>query len=209
VKSVKTVPLIIAVLGIILLAGGASSYIAKSSSTVVCEACGMEIPKDDVSTIAIVSDPNGDVHYGCCPVCAMEVAMYYENATLEAHCFSCDENITIRFDRQNITSASPIGGTYNVTMLFAMSCPKNKFVCSNDCANITRTTYDWAAGLPAKTVAQIHGIAASKLSQSTVGYKPMQVPAITYGLLFGGVALLIIAPLEWRYVEKKKTGGGV
>jgi hypothetical protein len=85
---------------------------------------------------------------------------------------------------------------------------KNKLVCSNACANNVKTGYDWASGLPTKTMRQTVSIAQSKYSQFTVGYKPIQVPAITYGLIFGGVALLIVAPLEWILVEKKKTAKG-
>lgn len=200
----KIVPILIAVVGFILLIGGASSYLVKSSSTVVCEACGMEVQKDDASTIRIVSLA-GETHWACCPVCAMVVALYYENATLHADCFSCGRDITIEFVKQNITSISPLGETYNVTMLFGMSCMKNKFVCSNGCANNVRTQYDWATLLPSKTMNQTLSIAWSKYSQFTVGYKPIKVPEITYGLICGGIAILIVAPLEWILIEKKKT----
>ncbi len=203
----KTVPLLIAVAGVILLIGGASSYLVKSGSAVACEACGMEIAKDDISTIRIVSE-GGKTHWACCPVCAMVMALYYENATLQVGCFSCGEDVAIEFAEGNITSISPSDGTYNVTMVFGMSCMKNKLVCSNECADDVRTEYDWASGLPTKTMGQTLSIAESKYSQFTVGYKPIEVPAITYGLIVGGVALLVIAPLEWILVEKKKTGKG-
>jgi len=200
----KIVPILIAVVGFILLIGGASSYLVKAGSTVVCEACGMEVQKDDASTMSIISLA-GETHWACCPVCAMVVALYYENTTLHAHCFGCGRDITIELVKQNITSISPLGGTYNVTMLFGMSCMKNKFVCSNGCANNVRTQYDWATSLPSKTMDQTLSIAWSKYSQFTVGYKPIKVPEITYGLIYGGIAVLIVAPVEWILVEKKKT----
>lgn len=200
----KIVPFLIAVVGCVLLIGGASSYQIKSGSTVVCEACGMEIQKDDASTMRIVFS-TGETHWACCPVCAMVTTLYYENTTLHADCFSCGRDITIEFVQQNITSINPSGGAYNVTMLFGMSCMKNKFVCSNGCANSVRTQYDWATSLPSKTVNQTLSIAWSKYSQFTVGYKPIKVPEMTYGLIYGGIALLIAAPLEWILIEKKKT----
>jgi len=194
----------IAIVGIILLVGGASSYLVKSGSTAACEACGMEIAKDDFSTIRIASE-TGENHWACCPVCAMVMSLYYENATLQCGCFSCGENVTIELVEGNITSVSPSDGTYNVTMIFGMSCMKNKLVCSNECADDVRSEYDWATGLPTKTMGQTLSIAEMKYSQFTVGYKPIEVPAITYGLIIGGVALLVVAPLEWILVEKKKT----
>ena len=200
----KTIPIMIAVVGIILLVGGASSYLVKSGSTAACEACGMEIAKDDISTIRIASE-TGENHWACCPVCAMVMSLYYENATLQCGCFSCGENVTIELVEGNITSVSPSDGTYNVTMIFGMSCMKNKLVCSNECADDVKTEYDWATGLPTKTMGQTLSIAEMKYSQFTVGYKPIEFPAITYGLTAGGVALLVVAPLEWMLVEKKKT----
>lgn len=200
----KTVPFIIAIFGLILLVGGLSTYLAKAGSTVVCEACGMEIVKDDISTLRIASS-EGEVHWACCPVCAMVVSMYYKDATIHANCFSCGENIAIGFANGNITSAIPSDETYNVTMVFGMSCIKNKLVCSNSCANQVRAAYDWASGLPTKTMDQTFSIAGSKYSQFTIGYKPIHVPTITYGLIISGAALLLLAPLEYVTVEKKKA----
>lgn len=200
----KLVPLLIVVVGIILLVGGASTYIAKSSSIATCEACGMEITREDISTIKVLSE-SGETHWACCPVCAMIVSMYYQNATLYGHCFSCNENITITFERENITSINPLGGTYNVTMVFGMGCMKNKLVCSNECASNVKAGYSWASELPTKTMNQTFDIAQSKYAQFTVGYKLIQTPTITYGLITAGSILLVVAPLEWILVEKRKT----
>ena len=185
-----------------------STYLVKSDSTVVCEACGMEVAIGGVSTMKIVAESPKENHWACCPVCAMVVSMYYKNATLYANCFSCNENLTIVFANGNITSTSPIDGTYNVTMIFGMSCIKNKLVCSNNCANQVKTAYNWASELPTKTMNQTFTIAESKYSQFTVGYKPIQIPIITYGLIISGAALLIVAPIEWVLVEKKKANKG-
>ena len=200
----KLFPIIIALVGVILLSGAAATYVSKASSTTVCEACGMEIPKDDTSTITIASDSAGDTHYACCPVCAMVVSIYYENATLKAQCFSCGENITITFAAQNITSVNPTDDNHNVTMIFAMACEKNKFVCTNTCAGNIKTTFEWARDLPMKTVPQTYSIALSKLATFTVGYKPVQVPTITYLLAGAGAVLLVTSPLEWALVERRK-----
>jgi len=200
----KFMPILIAVVGIILLAGGASTYIAKSSSTAACEACGMEITKEDISAIEVVSE-SGEAHWACCPVCAMVVSMYYQNATLHAHCFSCNENTTVTFAGANIMSVTPSDGTHNVTMIFGMSCMMNKLVCSNECADNVRATYDWASALPSRTMSQTFGIAQSKYAQFTVGYKVIQTPTITYGLIAGGSILLVVAPLEWVLVERRKA----
>jgi hypothetical protein len=208
VSNVRIVPILIAIAGVVLLAGGASGYVIKSGSTVVCEACGMEVARDDVSTEEVVAEPSGQTHWACCPVCAMVVSMYYENATLKACCFGCGENITCEFVCGNLTSTSPSGGTYNVTMVFGMACAKNKFVCSNQCADQVRTEYEWANGLPTKTMSQTFSTAESKYSQFTVGYKSIQIPTVALGLVVGGVVLLFAAPLEWRVVERKKTVKG-
>jgi hypothetical protein len=199
----KFVPLLIVIIGVVLLVGGASAYLAKSSSTTSCEACGMEIAKVDVSTMRILTKQN-ETHWACCPVCGMVVAMYYQNATLQAQCFGCSGNITIEFSDGNLTSVSPVAQGNNVTMIFGMACTKNKISCSDACAENVKTTYDWAAGLPTKTMGQTFGIAQTKYSQFTVGYKPIQIPTISYGLLASGIIMFAVAPLEWTLVERRR-----
>jgi len=200
-KKQILVPLLLAILGIILLAGGASAYVMKSTATVVCEACGMEIEKDDPSTFSIVSSDQ-TVHYGCCPVCAQVVGIYYENSTVNGQCFACSKAIALTIHNGNLTSISPTGTTYNVSMVFGAMCMKNKIVCGNTCAASVKSTYDWATNLPVKTSNQTFGIAKSKLAQFTVGYKPVTIPTLTYALLGSGMILLASAPVTWVLMKR-------
>jgi len=186
----------------IFLVGGASAYFAKSGTTALCEACGMEIKKEDASTFSILST-DGETHYSCCPVCALIVGIYYDNATAYGDCFACEEEITFSVANQNLTSVTPTGGIYNISMVFGMMCMKNKIVCSNDCAATVKNSYDWAADLPMKSAQQTFAIAKMKYADFTIGYKPIEVPMLTYALIGTGVGLIVSAPLASTFMKKR------
>lgn len=200
-KKELLIPSLLAVLGIVILAGGASAYVTRSTTVAVCEACGMEIEKDDSSTFSIASSGK-TAHYGCCPVCAQVVGIYYENSTVNGECFACGKAIEFTIRNGNLTSVSPTGTTYNVSMVFGAMCMRNKIVCSNTCAISIRSTYDWAANLPMKTSDQTFGIAKSKLAQFTVGYKSITIPTLTYWLIGSGIILLTSAPVSWILMKR-------
>lgn len=202
IKKEILIPLLIAVLGVIFLAGGASAYITKSATTTVCEACGMEIEKDDPSTYSILSSDQ-TVHYGCCPICAQIVGIYYNNSEVNGKCFACSRAITLTIQNGNLTATSPTGSAYNVSVVFGAMCMKNKIVCSNACAESVRGTYDWAADLPLKTTVQSFGIAKTKYSQFTIGYKPITIPNLVYGLIGSGIILLALAPVSWAVMKRR------
>lgn len=195
------IPFLLAIIGIIFLAGGTSAYFVRSGTTAVCEACGMEIQKDDPSTFSTASD--GETHYGCCPVCALIIAIYYNNATVYGNCFACGQEITFSIVNGSLTSVTPTGGTYNVSMVFGMMCMKNKIVCSNDCANTMKNSYGWATDLPLKTAQQTFGIAAMKYAEFSVGYKPLAVPTLTHALIGIGIGLIVSAPLCWMLIKRR------
>jgi hypothetical protein len=198
----KLLPIIIAIVGIALLAGAASAYVNKSNSTAICEACGMEVQKNDVSTISI-TDSAGSVHYACSPMCAIEVAMYYQNCTLNAKCFSSGNTITLVFSQGSINSTSPSGEGKNVTVVLGMTHMMDKLVDSNQSAQNVIATYSWTNG-PIMTVGQVYQMAQMKYSQLTIGYKPVSIPFVTDALIAAGVVLLAISPLEYLLVEKRR-----
>lgn len=196
------IPLLLALIGAILLIGGASAYLTRSTTTAVCEACGMEVVKDDPSTFSVTSSDQ-QVHYGCCPICAEVVGIYYENSTVNGECFACGEAITVTIQNGNLTSVSLTGVTYNVTMVFGAMCMKNKIVCSNSCAASVKSMYDWATDLPIKTSTQAFSIAKSKLAQFAVGYKPVTIPNLTYALIGSGIILLASAPVSGILLKRR------
>jgi hypothetical protein len=196
------IPMLLALIGAIMLIGGASAYSARSTTTAICEACGMEIVKDDPSTLSAVSS-DGHVHYGCCPVCALAVGIYYQNSTVGAKCFACGQSMTFTIRNGNLTSISPIGAAYNISMVFGAMCMKNKIVCSTTCASSVKTMYDWAADLPIKTSTQAFSTAKSKLASFTVGYKPVTIPNLTYGLIISGLIFLASAPISGMLLKRR------
>jgi hypothetical protein len=202
----KLLPAIVAIVGLILLVGGASAYVNKSSSTAICEACSMELQKNDLSTI-VIADSAESIHYACSPMCAIEVSLYYQNCTLTAKCFSSGNTITITFSQGRITSISPSGEGKNVTVVLGMSHMMDKFVDSNQSAQNVISTYSWANG-SIMTVDQLYGMSQAKYSQLAIGYKPVSIPSITYALVAASAVLLVAAPLEYFLVEKRKQPKG-
>jgi len=88
-------------------------------------------------------------------------------------------------------------------MVFGMMCMKNKIVCSNDCAATVKNSYDWATDLPLKTTQQTFNIANMKYADFTIGYKPIEVPMLTYALIGIGVGLIVSAPLASTFMKKR------
>jgi hypothetical protein len=80
---------------------------------------------------------------------------------------------------------------------------KNKLTCSTACSDAITLSYDWAATAPEKTLQESTGIAKTKLSSLTVGYRPTQIPALNYALIGIGIALISIAPITWKIMQKR------
>jgi len=192
---------LLAIIGIVFLVGGASAFFIKSGTTVVCEACGMEIERDDPSKFQVVCA--GEPHFACCPVCGLVVGIYYINSSVEGQCFACGRVITVSIINENLSSVTPTGGAYNVSMIFGQMCMKNKMVCSNNCANTVKNSYEWAADLPVKTMDQTFSIAKIKYQQMTVGYKPLSIPMLTYVLVAVGIILLLLSPASWALMKRR------
>jgi len=195
------IPSLLAIIGLVFLIGGVSAFFVKSGTTVVCEACGMEIQRDDPSKFQVICA--GESHFACCPVCALVVGIYYINSSVEGQCFSCGTPITITVLNEKLSSVAPTGVTYNVSMVFGQMCMKNKLVCSNNCANTVKNTYDWATDLPVKTTNQTFSIAETKYQQMTVGYKPLSIPMLTYVLIAIGIISLLLSPTSWVLMKRR------
>jgi len=202
------VPALLALIGLVFLTGGVSAYFFKKASTAACEACSMEVKIGDPST-HVIATADGVTRYGCCPICALAIAYYYENATISVPCFACGEKITITIENGNITSVTPSGGTYNVSVIFGAACIKNKIVCCQDCADTVKSSYGWAQELPVINLdtafAKAKIMAATKF---TITPRQITIPMMTYILIYIGIALLAAAPVTWfigRLITKRGT----
>lgn len=201
-RKEMVIPVLLAIIGLVFLAGGASAHMAKQATKVACEACAMEIRKEDPSTFSIVT-ADDVTRYGCCPMCALMVAIYYEDATVSAECFACGRDITIVVEDENLSSWTPYGEKFNVSIIFGGACMKNKIVCSQDCAATVKNTYAWAADLPVKTLIQTFSMSKMMLPQKTIGPRQMKITEMTYYLMAIGIGLLALAPISWRIMKRK------
>lgn len=196
------ISVLLAIIGLVFLAGGASAYMTKQATRIACEACAMEIRKDYPSTFSIVT-ADDMTRYGCCPMCALMVAIYYEDATVSAECFACGRDITIVVEDENLSSWTPYGGTFNVSTILGGACMRNKIVCSQDCVATVKNTYAWATDLPVKTIMQTFSMSKMMLPQKTIGPRQMKIPEMTYYLMAIGMVLLALAPISWRVMQRK------
>jgi len=204
VKNVKTnyVVLVIALIGVIFLAGGVGATISRTMTTVACEACGMEIEKADSSTFRVESS-DGSEHWGCCPICAMVEGIYYNDSQLDGQCFACGKAIGMTFSDGELAWLDFSGNSEFIRVLLGGSCMKNKLTCSTACSNAIELSYDWAATAPEKTLQESTEIARTKLSSLTVAYRPTKIPALNYALIGIGIALISIAPLTWKIMQSR------
>lgn len=194
-----TIPIVFAVIGIIFLVGAAGAYVSKVTKTSVCEACGMEIEIGDPSTWTIVCT-DGVTRCGCCPICALALACYYEGATVSVPCFACGEEITIIVQGENITSVTPT----TACVVFGAACVRNKGVCCKECAEDVKTSYGWAAGLPVITMEEAFSKARMMVGAGKVFPRSLGVPIITYVMIPTGTVLLVLAPLTWKIMKKTR-----
>jgi hypothetical protein len=204
VLSLKTnviAALSLALIGIIFLSGGVASSLTVTSSKATCEACGMIVDKDDISALQIVLQ-DGSEHWGCCPICAEVVGLYYENSVIHAKCFVSGNPIQIIIENGNYSSASATG---EVMVVVGGSCAKNKIVASQTYAEQVKNTYDWASNASIKTVPQSFVAASTKLSDVTPSAELPSIPSANYVMIGVGIALLAAAPLSFKLLNKGKS----
>lgn len=197
--------LIIALVGMIFLAGGVGATINQTMTTVACEACGMEIEKADLSTLLVVSS-DGTEHWGCCPICAMVEAIYYENSELQGQCLACGKPIDMTFRDGELAWLDFSGNSEFIRVLLGGSCMKNKLTCSPACASAVRQSLDLASTVPEKTLQESVGIARTKLSALTVAYRPTKISSLNYALMGIGAVLIAFAPITWKIMQKRQIG---
>ena len=199
----KNLSVIVAVtiIGLIFLAGGVGATVNRTMTTIVCEACGMEIEKGDVSTMLVVS-ADGAEHWACCPICADVVGLYYENAVIQGQCFACGKDISVHLENSQLSYVDFSGNKEFIKVLLGGMCMKNKLVCSGACAQSVHQSYDWAADIPEKTLQEALIMANAKLETMTVGYKPLSIPALNYVMIGVGATLLAAAPIAWKIMNK-------
>jgi hypothetical protein len=89
-----------------------------------------------------------------------------------------------------------------IKVLVGGMCTKNKLVCSAACAQSVHQSYDWAVDVPEKTLQEALVAGNAKLQTMTVGYKPTSIPALNYVLMATGIALLVAAPIAWKFMNK-------
>jgi hypothetical protein len=191
-------------IGIIFLAGGVATSLGTASSKATCEACGMTVDKDDISALKIVLQDDSE-HWGCCPICAEVVGLYYVNSEIYAKCFVSGTPIKIIIENGNFSSASATPATGEVMVVVGGACAKNKIVASQTFAEQMKTTYDWASSASIKTVPQSFVAASTKLSDVTPSTELPSIPAINYIMIGVGVALLAAAPVSFKLLNKGKS----
>lgn len=196
------VVLIIFLVGVIFLAGGVGATISRTMTTVACEACGMEIGKADPSTLRVVPS-DGSEHWGCCPICAMVEGIYYNDSEVDGECFACGKSIGMTFSDGELAWLDFSGNSEFIRVILGGSCMKNKLICSTGCSSAIQLSYDWAATAPQKTLQESTEMARTKLSSMTVAYRPTKIPALNYALIGIGIALMSIAPITWKIMQKR------
>ncbi len=191
-------------IGIIFLAGGVATSLGATSSKATCEACGMIVDKDDISALKIVLQ-DGSEHWGCCPICAEVVGLYYENSEIHAKCYVSGTPIQIIIENGNFSSASATPESSEVMVVVGGSCAKNKIVATPAYAEQVKNTYDWASNASIKTVPQSFVAANTKLSNFTPSTEPPSIPAVNYIMIGMGIALLAAAPLSFKLLNRTKN----
>ena len=196
-KKTLAIPLALLLMGSILSVVGANSYV-NESSVALCMACGMKITKSDPSTLVVSSSGQPD-QYACCPVCALQVALYYKNAVVTGACISSGQKITFTVKDSVLASISPS----TAVMLSGGSCVKNKLCYDEANAVVLKTRLDWAASVPVKTSAQVFDTAVTKFATVTITPKPSLVSAPSYALLGSGLLIVALSPITWVYFSRR------
>ena len=206
-KNNFIVALILVLIGVVFLAGGAAASINTVSNTVRCEVCGMTISKTDISTVQVVT-PDGVTHWACSPICAAELAMYYKNDVIDAKCYVTGDSITISVVNGTPTSVSvsPSSAQDDVQVVMGSSTMDTwKFVSTTVAANQLLQTYSSNPNATVISLQNAFMMANNMMSMKTPSYRPVQIPEINYALMIAGAALLVLSPISWKLLRRKQT----
>jgi hypothetical protein len=198
-----SVAIVLVLIGTIFLAGGVGATLNRTMSIATCEACGMEIEKEDISSVLVIT-PDQKEHWACCPICADVIALYYQDAEIQGKCFACGQEINVKLTDGNISTIELSGNKEFIKILAGGSCMKNKLVCSAACAQSVHESYDWAKDVPEKTLKEALVMGSNKLKTMTVDYRPLTIPAMNYAMLGVSAALFAAAPITWKIMNRRK-----
>ena len=202
----KTLPIVFAILGLILLSGGVSAYLGRGERT-TCGACGMEIEKTDPSTFKIAMQ-DGAVRYGCCPICSLRAGIYYKNAVVSGRCFGCGIQIEVKIVNYDLSRISP---TQDVSIVEGKACATTKIVCSVVCAQKVKDVYPWAKDLAVtrlEVAFQRLFLLPSHLEYSQIPYREAGISGLRHALIGIGLALLALSPVSWILPRRKVVARG-
>ena len=205
-KNSVLVASVLALIGVVFLAGGLGASFNLVSNTVKCEMCGMTISKTDISTIQVVTS-DGATHWACSPICASELAIYYKTDTIDAKCYVSGRSIQIKVDNGNITSVTvtPSSSQDDVSVVMGGTAMDTwKFVSTQAYANQLLQTYSSNPNATDNTLMQTFMMAQKMFGMKTPSYEPVQIPTINYALAITGVGCLCVAPISWRLLKKPK-----
>ncbi|HTY76123.1 MAG TPA: hypothetical protein VMD05_11240 [Candidatus Nanoarchaeia archaeon] len=205
-KTNILVALILGLIGIVFLAGGAAASINTVSNTVNCEVCGMTISKTDISTIQVVT-PDGVTHWACSPICAAELAIYYQNDVINAKCYVSGRTIQINVVNGSITSVlvTPSSPQDNVQVVSSGDTMTSKFVSTSSYANQLLQTFSSNPNATILTLQQTFMMAQNMLAMKTPSYSAVQIPTLNYALMITGGILFAAAPVSWSLLKKRTT----
>ncbi len=176
----------------------------------------MTISKTDISTIQVIT-PNGVTHWACCPTCAAELAIYYQNDTIKAKCFVSGRAIQINVVNGNFTSVSvsPSSPQDNVKVVEGANgintggmseMNAEKFVSTTAYANqLLEKNYSSNSNAITITLQHLFLLGNLMLEMMPPTYSAVQIPAMNYAIMIAGSALFAAAPISWKLLKKRKT----
>lgn len=197
----KILSIMLAATGLVLFLGGSSVYLARSG-VVACEACGMEVEKSDLSTLAMTTS-DGVTRYACCPMCGLMIGIYHKDAAVAGKCFACGERIKINISGGQMSDFTPVGPRYNVSIVLGNSCVTRKIVCSSACAQATKASKDWARELPVLPLATAFQRARESVPRFTIAPRQVSIPGMSYILIGLGVTLIVLSGVSYRLFNKR------
>jgi hypothetical protein len=197
---------VLAIIGIIFLAGGAAASVYTISNTVRCEVCGMAMNKNSITTVRVVT-PDGVTHWACDPLCAAEEAIYYQTCTIEGKCCISGRSIQIDVANGSVVSATvtPSSPQDDVSVVVSgNSMADYKFVSTQAYADQLMQKYSTHATDTDFTLPQILAMGAN-MFMGTPSYKPVQISAIDYALLIVGISLICADSVSWKLLKKSNA----
>jgi len=197
------IQLILALMGVMFLGAAASTYFVRGETVAACEACGMEVDKKDTSTFRILTK-DGVTRYACCPVCALAIGTYHTDAAVDGFGYECGKEITIKIANGELSTITPVGPDYNVSMVFGKACTKNKLVCSNRCGEELVRTQQWASELPIVSIQKAFSTAKAKVPEFKMTPGKIEATVLTYALAGIGSSFMVAAAVSWR-LQRRKT----